>query len=69
MLIATIIAGWWAIGVAGFIYWWRNDHDLKLSDCFFAAIAGVTGPLAWLIGWAVHGHHGDGIVIWRRRAR
>lgn len=46
---------WWLSGVASYIFWWTKDYDLSLSDLYFSFGVGVIGPLAFPIGWDVHG--------------
>lgn len=52
---------WWASGVAGFTYWWTNEYDFRSSAAPLAAVVGVIGPFAWVVGAAIHG--GNDVLI------
>ncbi len=64
MVIAIMII-WYIIGVAGFIYWWRTEHDLELVDLPIVAIVGFTGPFAWASGYTIHSK--TTFIIWKKR--
>jgi hypothetical protein len=42
---------WWACGMVGFVWAWRKEGDLLLTDLPIMAAAGLLGPLIWPIGW------------------
>jgi hypothetical protein len=70
MIVLLAILLWWAVGVAGFVFWWTNEHDLEIGDLTLGVIAGVMGPLTWPIGWCIHGDHSaSSRPIMRRRGR
>lgn len=48
-IIAAVL--WWSVGVAGFTYTWTAKYDFTTRDLVTAVMAGVMGPLAWLVGW------------------
>lgn len=63
-----VIALWWASGISGFVYWWTNEHDLTWPVAPAAVVAGAClGPLAWGVGWVIHGDHEVGGVIVAKR--
>ena len=49
------ILAWWTVGVAGFIFWWTSEFDFKTDDLLFLFAFGFLGPLAWVVGFFVHG--------------
>lgn len=58
LIIALIASMWWAIGLAGFLFWYTydpNDYDVGAREIVFGSIMAVMGPLTWLIGWFIHG--------------
>jgi hypothetical protein len=61
-----IIACWYGLGVWGFVYWWRKDYDFTTCQLWIAALAGVIGPLSWLVGFSIHG---DASVVLRKRTK
>lgn len=46
---------WWAAGYASFVYWWTTQHDLKVEDAICGMFYAVIGPLAFVLGWLIHG--------------
>ena len=68
-MILTIlgIVIYYAIGVYGFIYWWTMEFDLNHEDLLLTALAGMLGPLTWLVGWAVHAKTPDKTIIKRKK--
>lgn len=60
LLIAAII--WFLLGACGFIFWWTRDYEFTSFEAPFAFCAGFTGPLAWAIGYAIHGKKRTKIV-------
>jgi hypothetical protein len=44
---------WYATGVAGFAYWW--PYHLTAGELPAALYAGTIGPLAWALGYLIHG--------------
>ena len=55
MLIFFIVAFWWTIGVAGFVFWWTKEHNLKLADMILGFGVGFLGPFSWVYGYLIHG--------------
>lgn len=67
LILAALI--WWAVGLAGFAYWWTHDDDLTLWALIFGAIVGgPMGPFAWAVGKTIH-DPGAPVVIIRKRER
>lgn len=58
---------WYFVGVVSFIYWWTSEHDFTTAEVFLAGMAGVCGPLAFLIGYFVHGNSPK-FILKRKRA-
>jgi len=51
-----VLALWWVSGCASFVRWWTTEFDFVFArDGFVCALAGTVGPLAYLIGWRIHG--------------
>ena len=48
-------AVWYLSGTASFVYWWTNNYNFTTSELLPAAIISVSGPIAFPIGWMVHG--------------
>lgn len=59
------LIGWWIVGMSSFIYWWTKDYDLDINAAGGALIIGVAGPIAFFIGWLVHGDT-DKVLIKKR---
>ena len=53
----VLISGllWYACGVASFIFWWTKEFELTTDDLIFALFIGFFGPIAFGMGWTVHG--------------
>ena len=62
---------WLLSGVAGFVYWWtlKNDLTADLNIIVTALLAGLLGPLAYAIGFAVYAPTTNRIIIKRRSRR
>lgn len=71
MIILLIVLVWYTVGVGGFIFWYTSEYDFLATDILLACIAGFTGPVAWLLGWSIHGKLGkqDKILIRKRTPR
>lgn len=70
LILATIFMAWYFTGVIGFIYWWTHDHDFTTSVVWIALLAGVLGPVSWVVGCSIHGpgfHFLDITLIKRRQ--
>ncbi len=47
---------WWLCGFCGFLFWWNRQYEgIGPVDILSGALAGVLGPMAWVVGWTVHG--------------
>jgi hypothetical protein len=55
LLIAIGFGLWWVSGVASFCFWWTREYDLTLSRLWDAACIGVSGPIAFVVGWLIFG--------------
>ena len=66
-MIVFLMVLWWVIGSASFIYWWTSEFDLTLSAGMGSVVAGLAGPIAFLIGWAIHGKSGESVVLMKAR--
>lgn len=53
--IIIIILLWLFTGWLGFVYWWTTDCNYTTDDIPVSLIISLAGPLAWPIGWLVHG--------------
>jgi len=62
---------WLLSGVASFVYWWtlRNDLTADLNIVVTALLAGLLGPLAYIIGLVVYAPTTNRIIIKRRGRR
>lgn len=58
MITALLFILWWAAGIYGFIFWWTTQHDFTAAELPIAVSLGLMGPLAFLVGWLVHGQRG-----------
>lgn len=52
-IIAALL--WYLSGVWGFVWWWTHEYDLTLDEIWFMLIVGLYGPVAWVMGWSIHG--------------
>jgi hypothetical protein len=58
---------WAAVGFVSFCYWWTKDTDLTRQDIAGGIFAGlVFGPVAFIVGWMIHGGSRDK-VLWKQR--
>lgn len=61
-MIFGIIVGillWYLIGLRGFYYWWTYEWG-EIGDEFpMMLFAGILGPLAWVVGYFIHGGNKD----------
>lgn len=55
---------WLVLGMSGFIFWYGKENDITTVDLVVALSISTVGPLAWLIGFIIHG---KGIVIIKKR--
>ena len=68
LILGTII--WYIIGISSFIYWWTTDYDLELNVSLILGliIIGLVGPIAFLIGYSIHGKpNPKAIVLIKKR--
>jgi hypothetical protein len=73
MLFILLAIFWYAIGVAGFAFWWSWDYgwqdfrgrnpipSLRVNRIPVALLIGIVGPLAWPGGYFIHYRDDDGI--------
>ena len=67
VLITVCVIVWWYIGYRSFIFWWTHDFDYKQSEVPIAYGMGVFGPIAFLIGYLVHGVAGGKKILKAKR--
>lgn len=59
MIVALIVVGsllWLWSGASGILYWWK--YEFGDTDGAPWYIVALLGPLAWPIGYFIHGVHG-----------
>lgn len=66
-MIVPTTALWYLSGIASFIYWWTKDSDFTADKIPLVLFVGIVGPLAFLLGWAIHGELGMTII--KRRSK
>lgn len=59
---------WYAVGVAGHVYWVLNKYDYTSEYLLTSALSGFVGPLSFWIGWTVYGDVPKARVLWRKRS-
>jgi len=73
MYIAFIIGIlWYMIGMRGFIFWWRSELDLTGYSLPTMTVAACLGPLAWIVGYFIHGRSsepGSDRIFFKRRTK
>ncbi len=58
MLIFSLLAiAWFLSGAASFIYWWSSEHGNINGVIGLTMFAGLIGPLAYPLGYIIHGIH------------
>lgn len=67
MLMVLLCILWYISGVASFVYWWTKDYDFSASEILLAALSGGYGPIAFIIGYTIHGTNTDKKVLLKRR--
>ena len=50
----VLVVIWYIVGVTGFLYWGTKYHKLSKADLLFSLVVGVSGPLAWIMGYKIH---------------
>lgn len=53
--IIAVAVLWYALGFAGFVYWWTKDYDFTQSEIGGAVFFAFLGPITFVMGWMVHG--------------
>jgi hypothetical protein len=56
---------WYVVGFVSFIYWWTTENDYTTSQIPISICVGFMGPIAFIIGWSIHG--GPGTTIFKRK--
>ena len=59
LIIFAIFAIWYLFGVFSFGYWWTTQHNIEIGTLFIAIFAGLLGPIAFVLGYAIHGEHSN----------
>jgi len=65
MLILGIII-WYLCGVFSFVYWWTSQWDYERGDILITLFIGFCGPIAFLMGWIIHGAKSDCVLVKKR---
>lgn len=55
LVLAVGVVLWTLVGFHSFKFWWTHDHELWRAPFSLVAAASLMGPLAFLIGWCIHG--------------
>jgi hypothetical protein len=55
MIVWLVVLAWFALGAGGFVFWWTRDWDLTVAEVPLMLLVGFAGPIAWVIGWILHG--------------
>ena len=66
-MIVFLMVLWWVIGSASFIYWWTSELDLTIGAGMGSVGVGFLGPIAFLVGWLIHGKSSSPIVLIKAR--
>lgn len=66
-IVLILIAAWMICGAAGFIHWWRADWPLTTCELPMVFIGALMGPVAWLVGYAIHGKSQCRTILPRRK--
>lgn len=64
-----VLALWWLTGIAGFVFWWTKDFDLRIGSALGSLLFGTMGPLAWLVGYFAHRDPRQPTVLIHRRGQ
>ena len=64
-----IITGviWYICGIRGFVYWWTTEWDFTINKVGVCLFVGISGPLAWLIGYFIHGSKKEPKILIKRK--
>ena len=55
LLWVLIVLVWWLLGMRSFIFWWDKQFDFSKKEYGLCFMVGFIGPLAFLVGWHIHG--------------
>ena len=55
LYITLAIFTWYTIGYQSFVYWWTKDFDFTKTELPLAIYTGFLGPIAFFMGWCLHG--------------
>ena len=67
ILIMVCVIVWWYIGYRSFIFWWTHDFDYTQAEVLKAYVMGVYGPIAFLMGYFIHGWVGGKKILKAKR--
>lgn len=62
-MIMLYIFIWWLLGFASFVFWWTTTCDLDIPSAIYGCIIGVVGPIAFILGFIIHGNKKPFIFI------
>lgn len=66
MEILLFLAAWYLSGVGSFIWWWTKDYNFGPTEAFMSIFIGLVGPIAFFLGWVIHGDKPTTVLIKRR---
>jgi len=56
VLMIILLVLWYLSGVASFIFWHTKNWDLMVEELPLVFMAGIGGPLIFLVGWYNFGY-------------
>ena len=69
MITILLIILWYLVGVTSFIYWWTNTNDLTTFDFVVSLLMGLIGPIAFFLGWTIHGDSTEHRILIKKRKK
>lgn len=58
---------WWLSGFLSFCFWWTKDFDLGAEELFVGVVAGIIGPISFILGAALHSDFKHMVIIRKRK--
>jgi hypothetical protein len=62
-MIVFLMVLWWVAGTASFIYWWTSELDLTVGAGMGSLVVGFLGPVAFFMGWLIHGKSSQSTTV------
>ncbi len=62
LIIILLSILWFFIGIVSFLFWWTKDQDFTSNLIPFALMVGIMGPLAFYVGFMIHGNDGRVLI-------